>query len=157
MLEQARRERHRRVRDSIRDTARLPKFDSRKTVVAVAVIVIALILVVVLRQSSSGPPLPTNCSAPAIALGTSSTGSGRGIEYAITGPRTGTYVVAVDAASVVVQGRNVTVTPKAGFAVAIHEGLSSCKGHGTLPTLAAGPHQVELFRDGALAAKAALR
>ncbi len=156
MLEQARRERHQRVRESIRDTARLPKLDSRRTVIAGAVIVIALVLVLALHTSSSGPPLATNCTTPAIALDSSSTGSGRSIEYAITGPRSGTYVIAVDATAVTVQGRNVTVSPHGGLAVAVHQGLSSCKAHGTLPALAEGSHQVELFRDGVLAAKVGL-
>ena len=43
-----------------------------------------------------------------------------------------------------------------GFAVAVHQGLGSCKAHGSLPTLPSGSHQVDLFRDGMLAARAAL-
>jgi multisubunit Na+/H+ antiporter MnhF subunit len=157
MLEQSRRERHQRVREAVRDTARLPKLDSKRTVVAIAVIVIALVLVFALHQSSSGPSLTTSCSTPAIALDSSSTGTGRGIDYAITGPKTGTYVIAVDATSVAVHGSTVTISPRQGFAVAVHQGLGSCKAHGTLPTLTSGAHQVELFRDGMLTAKAALR
>ncbi len=118
--------------------------------------VVVVVLVLALHQSSSGPPLATNCTTPAIALSSSSTGTGQGIDYAITGPQTGTYVIAVDANSAAVHGRDVTVTPHGAFAVAIHAGLGSCKAHGTLPALAAGSHQVVLFRDGVLAAKAAL-
>ena len=117
-----------------------------------------MIVVIALRNdSSSGPALAKSCTTPAVALSSSSTGSGRGIDYAITGPASGEYVITVDATSVTVQGDKVTVSPQAGFAVAARRGLPKCGASGTLPKLSAGPHQVQLFRDGALAAKATLR
>jgi hypothetical protein len=121
------------------------------------VVLVAVILVVALRHDSpAGPAIAKSCTTPAVALSSSSTGNGRGIDYAITGPATGLYVVTVDATSVSTQGDNVTVGPRGAIAIAEHRGLPKCGASGTLPTLAEGPHQVELFRDGTLAAKVAL-
>jgi hypothetical protein len=100
--------------------------------------------------------LTTSCTTPAIALSSTSTGGGNGISYSITGPASGTYVVAVDAAAVTVQGDGVVATPKGAFGASIHQGLNGCRATGTLPTLAIGPHSVVLFRDGQETARAAL-
>jgi hypothetical protein len=154
---QSSQQRRQRVRDSIRDTTRLTGVHSRRTVISLVVIVVVLVLALTLHGSSSGPSLATSCTTPAVAVSSASTGTGRGIEYAITGPKTGTYVVAVDVSSVSVQGNNVGVTsPHAGFAVALHRGLPSCAADATLPALSPGSHEVELFRDGVVVAKAAL-
>jgi hypothetical protein len=155
---QSSQERRRRVRDSVRDTTRLTGVHSRRTVISLVVIVVVLVIALVLHGSSSGPSLATSCATPAVALSSSSTGTGRGIEYAITGPKTGTYVVAVDVTSVSVHGDNVGVTsPRRGFAVALYHGLPGCTARATLPGLSAGSHQVELFHDGVVVAKTALR
>lgn len=121
-------------------------------------IFLAVVLVIALRHNSpSGPAIAKSCTTPAVALSSSSTGSGRGIDYAITGPTAGQYVITVDATSVSVRGENVSVSPRGAIAIAVHQGLPKCGASGTLPTLPDGPHQVELFRDGTLAAKAELR
>jgi hypothetical protein len=122
----------------------------------VLVIFVAL-LATLHNKSSNGPSLTRSCTTPAIALGSTTTGTGRNIGYTITGPATGTYVITVDADTATAHGRTADVTPSGAIAVAIHQGLDSCAAGGTLPDLASGPHQVELFRDGAIVAKAALR
>jgi hypothetical protein len=158
MLERSRRERHRNVRESIRDTTRFNGVPTRKVVAVLLTMGALLALLVALNKNTAhGPPLATNCRTPAIALSSTTTGDGTDITYSITGPRTGTYLVAVDAATATVRGAGADVTPAKAIAVAIHRGLGSCKGHGTLPSLAAGSHQVELFRDGTVVAKAQLR
>jgi hypothetical protein len=157
MLERSRRDRHRNVRESIRDTARFNGIPSRKVITVLVTMGALLALLVALnRNTAHGPPLATNCQTPAIALSSTSTGDGTDIAYSITGPQTGTYVVAVDAATVSVRGAGADVTPAAAIAVSIHRGLGSCKAHGTLPSVAEGSHQVELFRDGTVVAKAQL-
>lgn len=121
--------------------------------VCAAVLGVALTL----RHSGrSGPALTTSCTTPAIALSSTSTGGGNGVSYSITGPSNGTYVVAVDAATVTVRGDGVVATPKGAFGASIHQGLKGCAASGTLPTLATGPHTVLLFRDGQEVARAAL-
>jgi len=65
-------------------------------------------------------------------------------------------VIAVDATSVILHGDGATVTPSGAVAVAVDKGLSGCKDAGTLPTLTSGTHEVQLFRDGKVAATARL-
>jgi hypothetical protein len=127
-------------------------------VIAVFVVLGALLtlLLALHKSTTTGPSLTKSCTTPAIALSSSSTGDGTGIEYSITGPKTGTYVIAVDAATVAVHASTADVTPGNAVAVAIHNGLGSCTAHGTLPDLTSGTHDVELFRDGSVVAKAAL-
>lgn len=108
------------------------------------------------HSGRKGPALATSCTTPAIALGSAATGGGNGISYAITGPVDGTYIVAVDATTVTVQGDGVVATPKGAFGASIHQGLKGCAANGTLPTLAAGPHTVLLFKDGQEVARASL-
>jgi hypothetical protein len=115
------------------------------------------LLVALHKSSTSGPPLTTSCTTPAIALNSATTGDGTSLAYSITGPKTGTYVIAVDATTVTIKGSAAEVTPSGGAAVAIHQGLGSCTAHGNLPDLPSGAHEVELFRDGSVVAKAALR
>ena len=158
MLEQARQERHRNVRHALRDTTRFSAIPTRRVIATLVVVGALLVVVLALHTPTTrGPALAKSCTRPAIALSASSTGDGTGIQYAITGPRTGTYVVAVDATTATVKGSSADVTPKNGFAVAIHDGLSSCTAHNTLPALTSGSHDVELFRDGTVVAKATLR
>ena len=66
------------------------------------------------KNTTHGPPLATNCRTPAIALSAASTGDGTDIEYSITGPQTGTYLLAVDAATATVRGAGADVTPRQG-------------------------------------------
>ena len=66
-------------------------------------------------------------------------------------------MVAVDAATVTVHGAGADVTPARAIAVAIHRGLGSCKAQRHAARPRRGPHEVELFRDGTVVAKAALR
>ncbi len=108
-------------------------------------------------STATGPPLAKSCTTPAIALSANSTGDGTGIDYSITGPKSGLYVITVDAATVAVHGSAADVTPGNAVAVAIHAGLAGCTAHGTLPALTSGSHEVELFRDGIVVARAALR
>jgi hypothetical protein len=158
MLERSRRDRHRNVRESIRDTTRFNGVPTRKVIVVLLTMGALLALLVALNKNTThGPPLATNCRTPAIALSSPATGDGTDITYSITGPQAGTYLVAVDAATATVHGSGADVTPPKAIAVAIHRGLGSCKAHGTLPSLTEGSHQVELFRDGTVVAKAALR
>jgi hypothetical protein len=120
-------------------------------------LVVLLILVIALHTTpSKGPPLATSCTTPAIALGSATTGSGRGIGYAITGPKVGTYLITVDASAATVHGDSATVTPHGAIAIALHDGLKTCAAHGILPALGSGAHQVQLFRDGTIVAKADL-
>ncbi|HEX4428237.1 MAG TPA: hypothetical protein VHZ96_03095 [Frankiaceae bacterium] len=157
MLEQSRTERHRTVRHAIRDTTRFNGIPSRKVItVLVAFGALFTLLFALHSSTTTGPPLAKSCTTPAIALSATSTGDGTGIDYSITGPTSGTYVIAVDAATVAVKGSAADVTPRNAVAVSIHQGLSSCAAHGTLPDLTSGAHEVELFRDGTVAAKAAL-
>lgn len=108
------------------------------------------------HSGRKGPALATSCTTPAIALSSAATGGGNGISYAITGPADGTYIVAVDATTVTVRGDGVVATPKGAFGASIHQGLKGCAANGTLPTLAAGPHTVLLFKDGQEVARASL-
>jgi hypothetical protein len=128
-------------------------------VIAVFVVLGALLtlLLALHKSTTTGPPLARNCATPAIALSSSRAGDGTGIEYSITGPKAGVYVIAVDASSVTVKGSGADVTPANAVAVAIHNGLGSCTAQGTLPDLTSGAHDVELFRDGIVVAKATLR
>ncbi len=158
MLEQARQERHRTVRHAIRDTTRFNGIPSRRVIGTLVTLGALVVLLFALHNNTtSGPALPTSCTTPAVALSSTSTGDGSGIEYTITGPKTGTYVVAVDAATVTIKGSAADVTPGRAVAVSIHSGLGSCAAHGTLPDLTSGAHEVELFRNGAVVAEAALR
>jgi hypothetical protein len=115
-----------------------------------------LAVVLTLHSGRSGPTLATSCTTPGIALSSVTTGGGNAISYAITGPAEGTYVVAVDATTVTVQGDGVIATPKGAFGASIHQGLKGCAANGTLPTLATGPHTVLLFRDGQEVSRASL-
>jgi hypothetical protein len=131
---------------------------SRRVIAVLVALGALLTLLLALHKSTAtGPPLTKSCTTPAIALSAPATGDGTGIEYSITGPKTGRYVIAVDAATVAVHGSAADVTPGKAVAVAIHSGLGSCSAHGTLPDLTSGTHDVELFRDGTVVAKAALR
>jgi hypothetical protein len=121
-----------------------------------ACIVVLAVALTLHHSSRSGPGLATSCTTPAIALSSAATNGGNGISYSITGPQTGTYVVAVDAATVSVKGDGVIATPKGAFGASIRQGLKGCSASGTLPTLAAGPHAVVLFRDGQEVARASL-
>ena len=157
MLEQARQERHRTVRHAIRDTTRFNGIPSRRVIGVLVTLGALLVLLVALHNNTtSGPALPTSCTTPAVALSSTTTGDGTGIEYTVTGPKLGTYVIAVDAATVTVKGSAADVTPKSAVAVSIHRGLGSCTAHGTLPDLSSGTHDVQLFRDGTVVAKAPL-
>ncbi len=158
MLEQARQERHRTVRHAIRDTTSFKGIPSRRVIGTLLTLAALVVLLVALHNNTtSGPALPTSCTTPAVALSSTTTGDGTGIEYTVTGPKAGTYVIAVDAATVSVKGSTADVTPSSAIAVSIHNGLSSCTAHGTLPDLTSGAHEVELFRDGSVVAKSALR
>jgi hypothetical protein len=146
------------VRHALRDTTRFNGIPSRRVIAALVALGALLTLLLALHTSkTTGPALAKSCTTPAIALSSSSTGDGTGIEYSITGPKTGTYVIAVDAATVTVKGSAADVTPGKAVAVAIHKGLGSCAAHGTLPDLTSGTHEVELFREGAVVARRTLR
>jgi hypothetical protein len=124
-----------------------PRRPSGKALIALAAVIVGfVVLLAVTRPSLKGPPLATSCRTPAIALGKPAPNGS--VPYSITGPAAGTYVVAVDAETVHVQGDSAVVTPAAAHAVAIRRGLSRCAAHGTAPRLPAGGHAVELFRDG---------
>ncbi len=133
---------------------------SSKALVALVVGAILLAVIIALHSpSTSGLALAKRaeaCTTTAIALSSTSTGSGKAIAYAITGPKAGTYVVAVDADAVTIRGDGVVATPSGAFGVAILKGLKTCSYSGTLPDLADGPHTVVLFRDGQLVANARL-
>lgn len=130
---------------------------SGKALIALVAGGILLAVVIALRSpSKSGPALARSCATTAIALSSKATGSGRGIDYAITGPQSGIYVVAVDAQTVTIRGDGVVATPSGAFGAAIRQGLKGCSASGTLPDLAPGPHTVVLFRDGQLAASSHL-
>ncbi len=146
------------MRHAIRDTTRFNGIPSRRVIAALVAFGALLTLLLALHTSTvTGPPLAKSCTTPAIALSSGSTGDGTGIDYSITGPKSGRYVIAVDAATVAVRGSTADVTPGNAVAVAIHAGLGSCTAHGTLPDLTSGSHEVELFRDGVVVARAALR
>jgi hypothetical protein len=159
MLEEARQERRRTVRHAIRDTTSFKGIPSRRVIGVLVTLGALVVLLLALHHDNptSGPALPTSCTTPAVALSRTTTGDGTGIEYTVTGPKTGTYVIAVDAATVTVKGSSADLTPSNAVAVSIHNGLGSCTAHGTLPDLTSGAHDVELFRDGTVVAKAALR
>jgi hypothetical protein len=145
------------VRQAIRDSARMPGIASRRALIALVVAGVGLALLIALhRPAAKGPPLAKSCTTPAIALGSVATSSGTGVSYAITGPSPGTYVVTADASSVRVRGDGADVTPAGAIAITIHQGLPGCAANGTLPTLPAGPHDVELFRNGRVVAHARL-
>jgi hypothetical protein len=110
------------------------------------VIVGFIVLLAVTRPAVKGPTLATNCRTPAMAVGKPARNGS--LPYSITGPAAGTYVVAVDAETVRVEGDSAVATPAAARAVAIHRGLSRCAAHGIAPALPPGGHAVELFRDG---------
>lgn len=156
LLEKARRERRSKVRQTLREGARLPGLPSRRVLIGLLATAVAFTLLVALhRPSVPGTALTTSCTTPAIALAAAPTGGGTNVRYAITGPPAGTYVVAVDAFTARVQGDGAVVTPARAVAVTVRRGLHGCAADGTLPALASGPHQVVLFRDGALVARAA--
>jgi hypothetical protein len=104
-------------------------------------IVLALILLLIFVSPGSGSkaPLTRSCVTPAIALSTSSTGAGRGIGWAVTGPDAGTYVITVGS-------RTIASLPR----------LPGCRADGTLPPLTRGEHRVELLRNGQRVAVAQL-
>jgi hypothetical protein len=145
------------VRQAIRVGAKMPSGPTHRVLIALLVLGVGLTLLVALhRPAAKGPAVATSCTIPAIVLGPVGTGSRDSISYAITGPSTGTYVVAVDASSVRVRGDGADVTPAGAIAITIHQGLSGCAANGTLPTLQAGAHDLELFRDGRVVAHARL-
>jgi hypothetical protein len=122
----------------------------------VAGIVLVLIISLTKQDAGKGPTLTTSCTTPAIALSTGSTGNGTNLEYAITGPASGTYVLAVDATSVLVEGKGITTSPQGSFGVSLRQGLKGCAAHSHLPNLPDGPHVLTLFRDGHAVALARL-
>ena len=124
-------------------------------VLLIAGIVVAIVIALH-HPAKKGPPLAKSCTAAGIALSTAEVGNGNNIDYSITGPATGTYVLGVDATAITVHGDGVTATPKAAFGAAIWRGLKGCTASGTLPTLPAGGHDVVLFRDGRAVAHARL-
>jgi hypothetical protein len=142
----------------LRDGAHQPRMPSRKTLLVLLAggIVLAVLLALNAPTTRKGPPLATSCTTPAMALSSQVTGDGSNLEYSITGPPSGTYVVAVDAETVTVEGDGVTATPKGAFATTARRGLKGCAANGSLPTLSAGPHEVVLFRDGQAVARARL-
>jgi hypothetical protein len=102
--------------------------------------------------SNSSPRLATSCTTPAAAVGDVNGSSD--LRYSITGPASGTYIVAIDAVAAKVVGDGVDLTPKSATAVAIKKGLKDCKGDGALPSDVGTGHQLVILRDGKLVARA---
>ena len=101
---------------------------------------------------NSSPALATSCTTPAVAVG--DVNGSRDLRYSITGPAEGTYVVTIDAATARVHGDSVDLTPSGATAVAIKKGLTGCTGNGALPSDVGSGHELVIFRDGKLAARA---
>jgi len=105
----------------------------------VALVVAVVLVVWVASGGDTKPLIARNCATPGIAVGRASTGDGRGIAWAITGPQAGTYTVTVD-------GRTIA-TPR----------VDNCTASGTLPPLGPGGHRVELRDAGRSVASVSLR
>jgi hypothetical protein len=127
---------------------------SRRTLLVVLAILVVAGVVFALRGSSNddSPPLATSCTTPAAVVG--SVNGSSSLRYSITGPAEGTYVVTIDAATARVHGDGVDVTPASATAVAIKENLKDCKGNGALPSAEGGSHELVVFRDGKVVARA---
>jgi hypothetical protein len=175
MLEQSRRERHGNVRDAIRGAvSKQPAKDSapsetveqvegsstRRAFASRRSLIVILVVVVVIggvvlhfgHHGSSSPALAANCTTPAAAVGDENSS----LRYSITGPAQGTYVVTIDAATAVVNGNGVDLTPTSATAIAIKNGLKGCQGDGALPSGEGPGHQLVIFRDGRLVARATI-
>ena len=102
------------------------------------------------------PATPADCDTTALVLGSNTLENTLAVRYVFTGPKEQTYVVAVDAAAVQVEGDRVTVTRRpdsiGGATLPRSKPLrpSECRGSGTLsvdPTV--GVRHVTLFTVGA--------
>jgi hypothetical protein len=141
------------MRRAIADAASFRGLPSKRTLIVLVVIgVVAGFVFSRGGTSSSSPPLATSCVTPAARVGDVNGSSA--LRYSITGPAAGTYVVTLDAATVRVHGDSVDLTPGGATAVAIKKGLKDCKGDGALPSGEGGGHDLVLFRDGKLIARA---
>jgi hypothetical protein len=127
---------------------------SRRTLLVLLATVVVASLVFALRGSSDNgsPPLATSCTTPAAVVGAVNGSSS--LRYSITGPAEGTYVVAIDAATARVHGDGVDLTPASATAVAIKKNLKDCKANGALPSAEGGAHELVIFRDGKVVARA---
>jgi hypothetical protein len=101
---------------------------------------------------TDSPPLATSCTTPAVAVG--SVNNSNNLRYSITGPAAATYVVTIDAATARIKGDGVDLTPPSATAVAIKENLKNCKGNGALPSAEGSGHELVIFRDGKVVARA---
>jgi hypothetical protein len=129
------------VREAIRDASRLPQLPSGRVLIGLGVVLVVAVVLIVWAASGSDtkPLIARNCSSPGIAVGRPTTGDGRDIAWAITGPQAGAYTVTVD-------GRTIA-TPK----------VRNCTASGTLPPLPPGTHRVELRDGGRTVASVGLR
>jgi hypothetical protein len=176
LLEQARRERHSRMRSAIGDATRLRRPDptrdsesaeqetalagprglpSRRTMLVLLLIVVIAGVIFALiggGDDNNSPPLATSCTTPAVAIGAQHNSDN--LRYSITGPAAGTYVVAIDAATARVRGDGVDLTPAGATAIAIKQNLKDCKGNGALPSAGVAGHELAIFRDGKIVARA---
>jgi hypothetical protein len=127
---------------------------SRRTLLVLLAIAVVAGLVVALRGSSEAgsPPLATSCTTPGAVVGLVNGSSS--LRYSVTGPAEGTYVVTIDAATARVHGDGVDLTPASATAVAIRKNLKDCKGNGALPSSEGGGHELVVFRDGNVVARA---
>jgi hypothetical protein len=137
------------------DPGRPRGLPSRRTIIVLLILVVAAGFIFSRGGTSrSSPALATSCSTPSVAVG--DVNGSNALRYSITGPAAGTYVVTIDAATAVVRGDSVDLTPKGATAVAIKKGLKDCKGDGALPSAEGAGHQLVIFLDGKSVARAKL-
>ncbi len=118
-------------------------------------IVLGGVLIAVPRPDTNAPALTTSCTNPAAAVKALGDNNDT-VTYAVTGPADGTYVVTIDAKTAVARGSGADVTPSGAIAVSVRKGLKSCKTTGTLPPLPNGPHELVVFRDATVVARAGI-
>ena len=128
----------------------------RRNLLVILVGVLAVGITLQLFRGEGDIELTTSCTTPAFALSTEESAKGRPVRWAITGPRSGVYVLAIDTADFA-RNANGTYSPLPAAGVPKEEIQAAsapvrlgekCRESGTFSIVSVPPgkHTITLFR-----------